>query len=132
MKQFTTLILVLAAYASPANAQQKAIIYLTIADYATGKGITADVTIEKRSGGSIAMVGGCDYKISSETDDALSKELKKNYMVVQRNDSLFINCMKAIGNKWYGLAFYTNKDYIFFLLPVNLPGKNTGAIWNIT
>ncbi len=113
MKQLSGLITTIFLIPIIVTAQQDAIIYPTLADYIVQKHIIADVIIEQRSSGSIAMAGGCDYKIYSE-DGKLSKELKNNYIAVQRNDSLFINCHDIIRSKWYGLAFYTTKDYIFF------------------
>lgn len=95
------------------SAQQAALIYPTLQDYVAGKYITADVIIEQRSSGSIAMVGGSDYKVHSE-DNRISKGLKKEFMAVKRNDSLFINCHDIIRSKGYALAFYATKDYIFF------------------
>jgi hypothetical protein len=113
MKQLSGLITTIFLIPIIVTAQDNAIIYPTLTDYIAQNHMTADIIIEQRSSGSIAMVGGCDYKIYSE-DGKLSKELKNNYIAVQRNDSLFINCHDIIRSKWYGLAFYTTKDYIFF------------------
>lgn len=101
-------------YAIGAYAQCDAKLYATTDDYVQMKHTSATVTIEKRSGGSIAMIGGSDYKIYNDGDKALSKELKKTYFLVECNDSLYVN-FKYMGSHSYGVAFYRNDNYIFFI-----------------
>lgn len=101
-------------YSTFAIAQSEAKLYATTDDYVKNKPTVTVVTIEKRSSGSIAMVGGSDYKIFSEDDKELSKQLKKEYFLVERSDSLFVN-FKHIGGNWYGLSFLRNDKYVFFI-----------------
>ncbi len=97
-----------------AIAQTEANIYPKTADYVEHKPLKTALIIERRSKGSIAMGGGCDYKITGIDDKTLDIKLKKEYFLVERNDSLFVNC-HYLGDKWYGLAFYKTDRYIFFL-----------------
>lgn len=101
-------------YATGAYAQCEGKLYATTADYVQKKPTTATVIIEKRSGGSIAMIGGSDYKIYKEGDKALTKELKKTYFLVECNDSLYVN-FKYMGSHSYGVSFYRNDEYVFFI-----------------
>lgn len=100
--------------AGGAVAQQDAFIYPKTADYLADKPNRTKLIIEKRTKGSIMLSGGSDYKIYHLTDDELNKKLKKEYFLVMQNDNLFVNCT-YIGNKWYGLSFYRNDDYVFFV-----------------
>lgn len=99
---------------SNAAAQKHAFIYPKTSDYLANKHISIKLIIEKRRKGSIMLGGGNDYKIYHPTDEALNKKLRKEYFLVMRNDSLFVNCT-YIGNKWYGHSFYRNNDYVFFV-----------------
>lgn len=97
-----------------AVAQQEAYIYPKTADYRANKPIKSQLVVERRTKGSILMSGGSDYKIFHLMDEQLNKKLKKEYFLVMQNDYLFVNCI-FMGNKWYGLSFYRNDDYIFFV-----------------
>lgn len=101
-------------YSIQGLAQNEARLYLTLDDYINQKPTIKVLTIDKRSGGSIAMSGGSDYKVYEKTDKVFSKEIKKDYYLVERNDSLFVN-MRHLGGSWYGLSFYRNNKYIFFV-----------------
>lgn len=97
-----------------ALAQTEAYIYPSTADYKAGKPIVSPLLIEKRSKGTIVLSGGSDYKITHPENKELSKKLRKEYFLVMCNDSLFVNC-HFMGGNWYGLSFYRNNQYIFFV-----------------
>lgn len=110
----TVAICIAVAIACSSFAQSDAKLFANTEDYKTGNAVTEPVIIIKRSAGSIAMTGGSDYKICSDEYPKLGKELRKEYFLVERNDSLFVN-FKQLGGKWYGLTFYRNDDYAFFI-----------------
>jgi len=69
--------------------------------------------IQKRSDGDIAMVGGNDYKVSSETKSISNKIINKEIFAISIGDSLFINCFRLGLQPKYTLAKY-DSDLFFF------------------
>jgi len=72
-----------------------------------------DLTIEKRSKGDIKMVGGNDYKLTTEDKSIEKKMLKTELWAYSLGDTLFINCFQYKVQLWYACIISDGKYLIF-------------------
>ncbi|MCB0696986.1 MAG: hypothetical protein KDC07_06460, partial [Chitinophagaceae bacterium] len=122
-----TLTSILIISSACAHAQAEAFIYPKTIDYIEKTPVASNLIIEPRSRGSIIAGGGAEYKIYSPYDNNINKKLKKEYFLVERNDSLFVNC-HYLRDKWYSLSFFRNERYIFFVSGPSSLMNNNGAV----
>ncbi|WP_167619135.1 DUF6563 family protein [Maribellus sediminis] len=71
-----------------------------------------DLEVIKRTNGDIKMVGGNDYKISSE-DKSLKKTIKKEVWAYSNGDTLYLNCFQYKVQPWYAKVI-SDGDYLVF------------------
>jgi len=89
-------------------------IYFTLDQLRTGiSDKRINLNIEKRSGSDIALNGGNEYRIKSESDSMKKSTIKKKVYAYVENDSIFINGWYHNLQIWYGLAM-TKGNYILF------------------
>lgn len=130
--KYLLITLALCAQGILSYSQSIAKLYLNTDAYTSNQPEEKAITIKTRGGGAIAMVGGADYTLEVEGNKKLTKKLRFDYFLVDYNDTLFVNC-RYIGTIGYGITFYKNDKYIFFLGPTSgLVGGNGGLLTGTT
>lgn len=71
-----------------------------------------DLTIEKRTKGDIKMVGGNDYKLTTEDKSIEKKMLKTELWGYSAGDTLYINCFQYKVQPWYACVVSDGKYLI--------------------
>lgn len=75
--------------------------------------VQIDLGVLKRTKGDIKMVGGNDYKLTSEDKAVKSKFLKKEIWAYSLGDTLYLNCFRYEVQPWYA-AVISDGDYLVF------------------
>ena len=114
LKMLTSLFSIILMVLVPSlSAQQEVKLYKTFEDYkADSCTINKYVKINYRTETDIRNFGGNNYSIYS-SHRKFMRELKRDYWGVERNDSLFINCLPLGLGTWYAYAEKVGNNLFF-------------------
>lgn len=122
MKRWWSFIGLLFLFGGQCIAQQ--VLYATLKDLVAGRGDTlTTLKVEKRSKNQIYLLGGGDYRITTEKNSGLCRYLRSRCYAVRIDTALYVNCKKMKYKrfrfgKWYAPAMWVKGKIYFSAQPV--------------